>query len=87
VVTQEKRRFLRTRFDSRVKIDHPEQGMGIFRTGDVSDGGIFLQKGPFELAVGDRFTVQVQDLPGEAPRVRVKVVRCVDDGYGLQFDD
>jgi PilZ domain len=83
----EKRQFLRTKFDSRVKLEHPEHGTGIFRTGDVSDGGIFLQCGPFDLAIGDRVTVQIQDVPIEAPLVRMMVVRMHPEGCGLRFDD
>lgn len=82
---RERRQFLRTKFDSRVKVVHPSLGNAIFRTGDVSDGGIFLQKGPFELELGDTITVQIQDLPGEAPVVKVTVVRLDAGGFGLRF--
>lgn len=83
----EKRRFLRTKFDSRVTVEHAVHGRGTFRTGDVSDGGLFLQSGPFELAIGDIITVQIQDMPGEAPLVTVTVVRIAPGGYGVQFAD
>jgi hypothetical protein len=83
----DKRRFLRTKFDSRVMVNHPSLGSGVFRTGDVSDGGIFLQLGAFELAVGEEVAVQIQDLPGEAPVVRMLVVRRDSRGYGLRFAD
>jgi hypothetical protein len=83
----DKRRFLRTKFDSRVKLEHAVRGSGIFRTGDVSDGGIYIQLGPFELDVADEVTVQIQDVPVEAPLVRMIVVRRDGMGYGLRFAD
>ena len=86
-MSSDRRRYLRTKFDSRVTIEHPQHGIGTFHTGDVSDGGLFLENGPFELALGDTVTVQIQGVPGEAPLVKVTVVRRVPGGYGLQFAD
>lgn len=83
----DKRRFLRTKFDSRVRVAHPQHGTAVFRTGDVSDGGIFLRNGPFPLTVGDEISVQIQDVPVEAPVVRMQVVRVDAEGYGLRFAD
>lgn len=78
----------RTRFSSRVRIEHPEHGAGLFTTGNMSDGGVYVESGAFELQVGDLITVQVQDLPGDcAPTVRMRVVRRDGSGYGLQFVD
>lgn len=81
----EQRRYLRTRFDSRVLVQHPSAGLAVFRTGDVSDGGVYLQKGEFSLSVGDLVIVQIQDVPVEAPRMRMQVMREDAGGYGLQF--
>jgi hypothetical protein len=81
----EKRRFLRTKFEARVRLVHESRGTGLFRTGDVSDGGIFLKGGDFDLNVGDAVTVQIQDVPMEAPVVRMVVVRRDSEGFGLQF--
>ena len=83
----DKRVFLRTKFDSRVRLVHPDRGDATFRTGDVSDGGLYLQNGPFELAIGDEVSVQIQDVPIEAPVVRMLVVRRDASGYGLRFMD
>lgn len=78
----------RTRFSSRVRIEHAEHGAGLFTTGNMSDGGVYVENGAFELAVGDLVTLQVQDLPGDgAPRVRMRVVRRDASGYGLLFLD
>jgi hypothetical protein len=84
---QNKRQFARTKFDSRVEVVHPVMGTSIFRTGDVSDGGIFLHAGGFAMNVGDVVTVQVQDVPVDVPVVRMRVVRASPEGYGLSYED
>lgn len=81
----ERRRSIRTQFDSRVKITHPEKGEAIFRTGDVSDGGIYVIGDGMEMRLGDQVSVQIQNVPTEAPVVTVRVVRKTGEGYGLQF--
>lgn len=81
----EKRNHMRTKFNTRVRVVHPEFGAGSFRTGDISDGGVFLEFGQFELAIGDMVTVQVQDMPMEAPVLNMRVVRSDKYGYGLRF--
>ena len=81
----ENRRSLRTKFESRVRIEHPELGSAIFRTRDVSDGGIYVLNGQIVLSVGDTVTVQIQDIPISAPIVTMRVVRTDSDGYGLEF--
>ncbi len=84
---ENKRRFPRTRFASHVRIEHARHGSAVFSTIDISDGGIYVECGSFELDVGDLVTLQVQDLPGDAPLVRMRVVRRDGCGYGLQFAD
>lgn len=51
----------------------------------MSDGGVYVENGPFELCVGDLVTLQVQGLPGDAPLVHMRVVRRDGCGCGLQF--
>ena len=80
-----KRHFQRTRFASRVKVDHPRHGSAVFMTGDVSDGGLYVERGAFDLDVGDVVEVQVQGLPMEAPVVRMLVVRRDASGFGLRY--
>ena len=84
---REQRQFLRMRFGSRVQVAHPAHGCAVFRTGDVSDGGVYLLNGPFELAVGDEISMQILDMPEEGPVVRVLVVRVDPGGVGLRFAD
>lgn len=78
---------MRTKFDSRVMVTHAALGSAVFRTGDVSEGGVYLQLGPYELDIGDEVSVQIQDLPAEAPVVRMLVVRRDPRGFGLRFAD
>jgi len=80
-----KRQFQRTRFASRVKVDHPQHGSAVFTTADVSDGGVYIERGAFDLDVGDVVEVQVQGLPVEAPVVRMLVVRRDASGFGLRY--
>lgn len=68
-------------------VEHASAGAAVFRTGDISDGGVYLQNGEFELNVGDSVIVQIQDVPFEAPRMRMKVMRSDGNGYGLQFEE
>ncbi|MFM7274735.1 MAG: PilZ domain-containing protein [Gammaproteobacteria bacterium] len=84
---KDRRRFTRTRFDARLEVLHPRSGMLVFRTGDVSDGGLYLLNGPAELMLGDELTVRVLDMGGPAPSVRVRVVRRDAAGFGLEFVD
>jgi hypothetical protein len=84
---KERRQFFRMRFGSRVQVTHPEHGVAVFQTADVSDGGLYLLNGPYELALGDTITLQVLDLPEEGPVVSVRVVRRDVAGVGLQFAD
>ena len=81
----DQRQFARSKFEFRLKLIHARLGEGNFKTGDVSDGGVFLHAGDFALEVGDQVTVQIQDVPIEAPIVKMVVVRAGPDGYGLRF--
>jgi PilZ domain len=78
---------MRTKFESRVKIVHPVHGEEILRTGDVSDGGIYVRAGKIVMQLGETVTVQIQDIPGPAPILTMKVTRCDSHGYGLKFAD
>jgi hypothetical protein len=81
----ERRGSARTRFESRVKVIHPVHGEEVLKTGDVSDGGIYVKAGRMPLELGDVVTVQIQDIPGPAPVIAMRVVRSDRDGYGLRF--
>ena len=83
------RRYVRTRLRALVKLSHPRLGDVSAHTRDISDGGAFvLAEGQLLPALGEIVEVQVQGLPGgDAPVVRMRVVRIDKEGVGLQFVD
>lgn len=80
------RRYPRTPMKCRIKISHPSFGELIAQTRDLSDGGVYV-KHPDLLALplGSLVSGQVQDLPSEAPVLRMEVVRVDAEGVGLRF--
>jgi len=85
----DRREHIRTELNSRVRVESERLGSVILSTRDISDGGVFIavDKDEFALEIGDRITVQAQDLPIEAPVLQMTVVRQTPDGYGLQFSE
>ncbi len=83
------RRFIRTRLRAAVKLTHPQIGDVSTHTRDISDDGAFVYaEGQMLPALGEIVEVQVQGLPGgDAPVVRMRVVRIDKEGIGLQFVD
>lgn len=83
----DRRVHIRTELNSRVRVESERLGSVILSTRDISDGGVFIVVEHDELAleIGDRVTVQAQDLPIEAPVLQMEVVRQTSEGYGLQF--
>ena len=83
------RRYVRTRLRTEVRLTHPEIGDVSAHTRDISDGGAYVYaEGQLLPALGEIVEVQVQGLPGgDAPVVRMRVVRIDKEGIGLQFVD
>lgn len=83
----DKRRMVRTKLRAAVTLSHPQTGVLRVHTSDISDGGAYiLAEGNPMPEVGAIVEVQVQDLPGgDAPTVRMRVVRADADGVGLEF--
>jgi hypothetical protein len=80
-----RRRHLRTKLRARIKLKHAN-GEVIVETGDISDGGVFIEANGVELPpVGTEVKVQVQDLPVEAPELSARIVRMEANGVGLEF--
>ena len=82
-----KREHVRTKLRADVKLSHPEVGDLNLHTGDISDGGAYiLAEGNKLPPIGETVSVQVQGMGGgEAPVVKMKVVRLDNDGVGLAF--
>lgn len=83
------RQYPRTMMKCRIKISHPAFGSLTAQTKDLSDGGVFIEHPDLAaLAVGDEVTGQVQDMPIEAPVLRMVIQRIVaGEGVGLAFLD
>ncbi|SDT02093.1 PilZ domain-containing protein [Halopseudomonas litoralis] len=83
------RQYPRTMMKCRIKISHPAFGSLTAQTKDLSDGGVFIEHPDLAaLAVGDEVTGQVQDMPIEAPVLRMVIQRVVaGGGVGLAFLD
>ena len=84
----EKRRSIRTKLTTRIRITHESIGEIETVTRDISNTGVFLVMENFELLeIGTIVKGQVLDLPEEAPVVSMEVVRYAPDGIGLRFVD
>ena len=84
-----KRRYVRTRLRAAVTLSHPDIGVINLHTEDISDGGAYLvADGQVLPGLGELVDIQIQGLPGgDAPVVRMKVMRVDADGIGLEFVD
>ena len=84
-MSQDKRQHVRTKFNANVTLSHQQQRFQL-KTGDISDGGAYILHQGSELpAVGEVVDVQVQGMGGEAPIVKMAVVRADKEGIGLKF--
>lgn len=84
-----KRVYPRTMMKARIRINHPDLGDVFGHTRDLSDGGVFVDNPILtSLAPGTEVSGQVQDMPFEAPVLRMVIQRVVpDEGVGLAFLD
>lgn len=83
------RQYPRTMMKCRIKITHPDLGDVYGQTRDLSDGGVFVENAALALlAPGSEVQGQVQDMPIEAPVLRMIVQRVIaGEGAGLAFLD
>jgi len=82
----EKRKYIRTKLTSSVKLSHPDTGTIEVVTKDISDGGIYLITSNSKLPeVGSEVKVQLIDTPFEAPKLDMKIIRLENIGLGLAF--
>ena len=84
-----KRVYPRTMMKARIRIHHPDLGDVFGHTRDLSDGGVFVDNPVLTtLEPGTEVSGQVQDMPFEAPVLRMVIQRVVpDEGVGLAFLD
>lgn len=81
-----KRQHVRNKLHAEVKLSHPEVGDLKLHTGDISDGGAYIYTDGSKLpSIGELVDVQVQGMGGEAPTVKMRIVRLDQKGMGLEF--
>lgn len=82
----EKRQYIRTAVNIKVRIWHESIGSVVLSTRDVSDGGVFLvAEGSVIPPVGTVVEGQVQGPVDDLPVVKMEVVRLEPTGMGLRF--
>lgn len=80
------RQSIRTGINCCIKVKHPAFGEILAMTEDLSDEGVFIKHPKMtQLKIGDIVTAQVQDLPIDAPILKMEVVRISSSGAGLRF--
>lgn len=80
------RRHPRIPMKAQVKISHESFGELVAATKDISDGGIFLLTENSEMPpIGTIIEGQVQGLTGDAPVLKMEIMRLTPDGIGLKF--
>ncbi len=85
-MTSHIRQSIRTCMNCQIKICHPLLGEILATTEDLSDQGVFIKHPDIiKLKLGDIVTGQVQDLPIEAPILKMEVMRVTSSGVGLRF--
>ncbi|MCM2320412.1 hypothetical protein D9M71_242370 [compost metagenome] len=86
---ENRREHVRTPIKVPLRIDHPLHGGLMAATRDISDGGVFvvIEDAQRLLRGGELVSGQIQGLPGEAPLVRMRVVRCESGGVALTYAD
>lgn len=81
-----KRKYTRHAIAVNIKISHPDIGVKIVKTRDISDGGIFILIEPVEVLIpGSVVEGQVQDMVEDAPVLTMEVVRVEETGLGLRY--
>lgn len=89
MIEKNKRVAIRTKLRADVKLSHPEVGDMNLKTGNISDSGAYiLAEGHSMPDVGECVNVQVQGMgAGDAPVVKMRIVRMDNKGIGLEFVD
>lgn len=76
----------RTDLVCKIKVEHPSFGEILAETKGFSNDGVFIKHPKMaQLQLGETVTAQVQELPCEAPIVKMEVVRISSSGAGLRF--
>jgi hypothetical protein len=86
VPMSDQRLHIRTPLSCQIKLMHESVGEILVKTRDISEGGVFVVLEPDQVPPIDTIvTGQVQGLGGDAPTLRMQVVRIESGGVGLRF--
>ena len=87
MTNKDQRQHKRTKLRSEVKLTHPGVGDIKLHTGDISNSGAYIfAEGNALPSIGEMVLVQVQGLgSGDAPVIKMKIVRSDSEGIGLEF--
>ena len=82
------RRHIRYPIKVDVKISHPDFGVKMVKTENISESGLFILVEPTEMpSVGERVQGQIQSDEEELPVVTMEIVRIAENGLGLKYID
>ena len=86
-MSEDKRIAVRTPLRAGVKLSHPKVGELELYTGNISDTGAYILTGENRSPlIGEVVSVQVTGMGGgDAPLVKMRVVRSDSKGIGLEF--
>ena len=85
-MSKDKRQYIRTPLQCKIKIIHDSFGEVIVKTLDISDGGVYVALASDKIPpVGTIVKGQVQGLMDDAPIVDMEVMRVDAGGIGLRF--
>lgn len=69
-----------------VKISHPDIGIKIVKTENISESGLFILVEPTEMpSEGERVQGQILNDATDLPEVTMEIVRVAENGLGLRF--
>mgnify|MGYP000234546582 CR=1 FL=1 len=85
-MSKDKRQYIRTPLQCKIKIIHESFGEVIVKTMDISDGGVYVALDVDKIPpIGTIVKGQVQGLMDDAPILEMEVMRIDAGGIGLRF--
>lgn len=89
-MSEERRRHLRYKVVTRVRMTWEGHEPVILVVRDLSVGGLFVERGEVEFPpCGTVVELKLEEpfAEGEPPTVKAKIVRITDEGAGVQFEE
>jgi len=80
------RKHIRTPLKVDVKITHPDIGVKVVKTENISESGLFIIVEPTDMPpIGERVQGQIIKDDADLPEVTMEIVRVAKNGVGLRF--